>query len=217
MREENKIKNSIIQSLLCHSPSKNVNDKGDNSFRISKEVENDNLNNNLDNLFDKAVDDSFVDTKQNDHKKVIDSSKPLGYKNVTTRKKKKNHSEELDNHHNNNNNKHDKNSNHERIDNNNRSTSSSNLKETVFILVDSMVEKVNGFYPTRNIKRKFLVKVRPFSSAKAKFMYDHAKPTTRKLNPDHIILRIGTNDPNTEKNSQSNLKVNFRSCEFSKE
>ena len=31
LRDENKMKNSIIQSLLCHSPSKNVNDKGDNS------------------------------------------------------------------------------------------------------------------------------------------------------------------------------------------
>ena len=42
MRVEN-MKNSIIQSLLCHSPSKNVNDKGDNSSPISKKAENDNL------------------------------------------------------------------------------------------------------------------------------------------------------------------------------
>ena len=175
LREENKMKNSIIQSLLCHSPSKNVNDKGDNSSPISEEAENSNLNNNLDNLFDKAVDDSFVDTKENDHKKDEDSSKPLEHKNITTRKKKKkkNHSEKLDNRDNNNNNKHDKNSNHDRIDNNNRSTSSSNSKETVFILGDSMVKKVNGFYLTRNIKHKFLVKVRPFSSAKTRCMYGH--------------------------------------------
>ena len=42
MRVEN-MKNSIIQSLLCHSPSKNVNDKGDNSSPISKKAENDHL------------------------------------------------------------------------------------------------------------------------------------------------------------------------------
>ena len=197
------MKNSIIQSLLCHSPSKNVNDKGDNSSRISKEVENDNLNNNLDNLFDKAVDDSFVDTKENDHKKDEDSSKPLEHKNITTRKKKKkkNHSEKLDNRDNNNNNKHDKNSNHDRIDNNNRSTSSSNSKETVFILGDSMVKKVNGFYLTRNIKHKFLVKVRPFSSAKTRCMYDHAKPTITELN------HFGNNDLNTEKKASQVLKL----------
>ena len=77
LREENKMKNSIVQSLLCHSLSKNVNDKGDNSSPISEEAENGNLNNNLDNLFDKAVDDSLVGTKENDHKKDEDSSKPL--------------------------------------------------------------------------------------------------------------------------------------------
>ena len=197
------MKNYIIQSLLCHSPSKNVNGKGDNSSPISEEAENDNLNNILDNLFDKAVDDSFVDTKKNDHEKDEDSCKPLEHKNVTIRKKKKkkkkNHSEEIDNRDIKNNNKHDKNSNHDRIDNNNRSTSSSNSKETVFILGDSMVKKVNGFYLTRNIKHKFLVKVRLFGSAKTRCMYDHAKPTIRELNPEHIILHVGTNDLDTEK------------------
>ena len=43
-----------------------------------------------------------------------------------------------------------------------------------------------------------LVKVRPFSSAKARCMYDHAKPTSRELNPEHI-LHVGTNDLNSEK------------------
>ena len=120
------MKNSIIQSLLCHSPSKNVNDKDDNSSPFSEEAENGNLNNNLDNLFDKVADDSFVDTIENDHKKNEDSSKPLEHKNITTKKKKKNHRDKLGNHDNSNNNKHDKNSNHERIDSDNRSTSSSN-------------------------------------------------------------------------------------------
>ena len=52
LREENKMKNSVIHSLLCCSPSKNVNDKGDNNSPISEEVENDNLNSNLHDLFD---------------------------------------------------------------------------------------------------------------------------------------------------------------------
>ena len=225
LREENGMKNSIIQSLLCHSTSKNVNNKDDNSTPISDEAENDNLNNNLNNLSDKAVDDSFVETKDNDHKKDEDSNKSLEHTNVTTRKKKKKkiYSEELDSRDNNNNNKHDKNSNHDRIDNNNRSTSSSNSKETVFILGDSMVKKVNGFYLTRNIKHKFLVKVRLFGSAKTRCMYDHAKPTIRELNPEHIILHVGSNDLNSEKTvsqisiSKQPVKVNFRSCGFSQE
>ena len=30
-------------------------------------------------------------------------------------------------------------------------------------------------------------------------MYDHAKPTIREINPEHIILHVGTNDLNLEK------------------
>ena len=210
LREENKMKNSMIQSLICHSPSRNDNDKGDNNSPISEEAENGNLNNDLHNMFDKAVDDSFVDTKENDHKKDEDSSKPLEHKNITIRKKEKNHIEKLDICDNNNNNKHDKNSNHGRIDNNNRSTSSPNSKETVFILGDSMVKKVNGFYLTRNIKHNFLVKVRPFSSAKTRCMYGHAKPRIRELNPEHIILHVGTNDLNTEKTASQVSKSILR-------
>ena len=103
------MKNSVIQPLICHSPSKNANDKGDNSSPISEKRENGSLNNNLDNLLDKVVDYNFVDTKENNHEKDEDSSKPLEHKNVTNRekKKKKSHSEELDNR-DNKNNKHDK-------------------------------------------------------------------------------------------------------------
>ena len=84
LREENKMKNSIIQSLLSHSPSENVNDKGDNSSPISKEAENDNFNNNLDNMFDKAVDDNFVDTKENhdrNHHDRIDNNRSTSSSN----------------------------------------------------------------------------------------------------------------------------------------
>ena len=69
-----------------------------------------------------------------------------------------------------------------------------------------MVKKVNGFYLTRNIKHKFLVKVRPFSSAETRCMYDHAKPTIRELNPEHIILHVGSNYLNTEKTASQILK-----------
>ena len=70
---------------------------------------------------------------------------------------------------------------------------------TVFILGDSMVKKINGFYLTKNIKHKYLVKKRPFSSAKTSCMQDNAKPTIREINPEHIILHVGTNDLKSEK------------------
>ena len=112
LKEENKLKNSIMLSLLCYSLSKNFNDnndKGDNSSPISEKAENDILNKNHDNLFDKVINDNFLESKEDDHDKDEDSSKSLQHTNVTARNKnrKKNHSEELDNS-NNNNNKHDK-------------------------------------------------------------------------------------------------------------
>ena len=200
LKEENKIKNSIIQSLLCHSPSKNINDKNDqaeNNLPISEIAEKDNFTNDPDNLSDKDVEgDTHVDNVDNE--KDEGRNKPIELKNVTKRKKKKkkkkDHSEELDN---SNIKEHDKGNRHNKIDT--RHASPSKTKKSVFILGDSMVKKVNGFYLTKDIKHKFLVKVRSFSSAKTRCMYDHAKPTIREVNPEHIILHVGTNDLNSEK------------------
>ena len=202
LKEENKIKNSIIQSLLCHSPSKNINDKNDqaeNNLPISEIAEKDNFTNDPDNLSDKGVEgDTHVDNV--DNKKDEGRNKPIELKNVTKRKKKKkkkkDHSEELDN---SNIKEHDKSNRHNKIDTDTRNASPSKTKKSAFILGDSMVKKVNGFYLTKDIKHKFLVKVRSFSSAKTRCMYDHAKPTIREVNPEHIILHVGTNDLNSEK------------------
>ena len=202
LKEENKIKNSIIQSLLCHSPSKNINDKNDqaeNNLPISEIAEKENFTNDPDNLSDKDVEgDSHVDNVDNE--KDEGRNKPIELKNVTKRKKKKkkkkDHSEELDN---SNIKEHDKSNRHNKIDNDTRNASPSKTKKSVFILGDSMVKKVNGFYLTKDIKHKFLVKVRSFSSAKTRCMYDHAKPTIREVSPEHIILHVGTNDLNSEK------------------
>ena len=38
-------------------------------------------------------------------------------------------------------------------------------QETVHILGDSMVKKLNGYLLTKKVRHKFLVKVRPFSGA----------------------------------------------------
>ena len=202
LKEENKIKNSIIQSLLCHSPSKNINDKNDqaeNNLPISEIAEKENFTNDPDNLSDKDVEgDTHVDNVDNE--KDEGRNKPIELKNVTKRKKKKkkkkDHSEELDN---SNIKEHDKSNRHNKIDNDTRNASPSKTKKSVFILGDSMVKKVNGFYLTKDIKHKFLVKVRSFSSAKTRCMYDHAKPTIREVSPEHIILHVGTNDLNSEK------------------
>ena len=111
----------------------------------------------------------------------------------------------IDNNNNNNNNSINNENNYNNkssYDNKVKSTSSSpTSKETVFILGDSMVKKLNGFLLTRKLNHKCLVKVRPFNSAKVRCMHDDVKPTVRDFDPDHIILHCGTNDLNSDRTS----------------
>ena len=62
-----------------------------------------------------------------------------------------------------------------------------------------MVKKLNGYLLTKKIKHKGIVKVRPFTTAKVSCMQDHVKPTIRDINPQQIILHVGTNDLKTER------------------
>ena len=79
-------------------------------------------------------------------------------------------------------------------------------QETVYILGDSMVKKLNGYLLTKKVRHKFLVKVRPFSGARVSCLVDHVKPTLRDDEPDHIILHTGTNDLRSEKTSSTIAK-----------
>ena len=79
-------------------------------------------------------------------------------------------------------------------------------QETVYILGDSMVKKLNGYLLTKKVRHKFLVIVRPFSGAKVSCMVDHVKPTLRDDKPDHIILHTGTNHLRSEKTSSNIAK-----------
>ena len=69
-------------------------------------------------------------------------------------------------------------------------------QETVYILGDSMVKKLNGYLLTKNV----------FSGAKFSCMVDHVKPTLCDVKPDHIILHTGTNDLRSEKTSRNIAK-----------
>ena len=57
-----------------------------------------------------------------------------------------------------------------------------------------MVKDVDGYLLTGFINRKFIVKVRPFSSAKTIDMEDYRKATKRDSNSDLYTLHVGTND-----------------------
>ena len=74
-----------------------------------------------------------------------------------------------------------------------------NLKKKVFIIGDSMIEKVDGYLLTDSIKHEYLVKVRPFLAVKAVDMFDYVNLIQRNFGPDAYILYVGTNDLTTEK------------------
>ena len=69
-----------------------------------------------------------------------------------------------------------------------------------------MIKKLNGYFLTKKVRHKYLIKVRSFSGAKVSCMVDHVKRTLRDDKPDHIILHVGTNDLRTEKTSSQIAK-----------
>ena len=52
--------------------------------------------------------------------------------------------------------------------------------KTTFILGDSIVKDLDGYLLTGSLQKKFIVKVRSFSSATTECMWDYCKPTLRK-------------------------------------
>ena len=65
-------------------------------------------------------------------------------------------------------------------------------QKPVYSLGDSIIKKVNGYFLTKKLRHKYLVKVRSFPGAKISCMVDHVKPTIREDTPDNIILHAGT-------------------------
>ena len=71
-------------------------------------------------------------------------------------------------------------------------------KKSAFIVGDSMIKKIDGYLLTSSINHKYIVKVRPFVTAKTDDMYDHIKPTQRNFQPNVYISHVGTNDLPTD-------------------
>ena len=87
--------------------------------------------------------------------------------------------------------------------NRNTSTKTSNQRENsiteksrklAFVIGDSMIKDVDGYLLAGSLNRKYIVKIRPFSSAKTSDMEYCITPTKRDFDPGIYILHIGTND-----------------------
>ena len=57
-----------------------------------------------------------------------------------------------------------------------------------------MIKDVDGYLLTGSLNRKYIVKIRPFSSAKTSDMEYYITPTKRDFDPGIYILHVGTND-----------------------
>ena len=93
------------------------------------------------------------------------------------------------------------------------------LKETVFIVGGSMIEKIDGYLLTKSINHKFVAKVRPFAIAKTIDMYDHLKPVLQYFNPDLFIVHVRTNNISLNKTSNEIAeeivkKTQLKHCNF---
>ena len=71
-------------------------------------------------------------------------------------------------------------------------------KSNIYILGDSMVKHIEGWKLTKKIDKNHKIYVRSFPGAKVKCMKDYVKPCIRESDPDHVILHVGTNEPNSE-------------------
>ena len=65
-----------------------------------------------------------------------------------------------------------------------------------------MVKHVEGWKLSKNVDGTHRVYVRSFSSAKVKCMNDYVKPYIRENNPDHVIIHIGTNELDSERQGE---------------
>ena len=69
-----------------------------------------------------------------------------------------------------------------------------------------MVKDIDGYLLTGSIKRKFIVKVRPFSSAKTLDMQDYIKPTKRDFDQFLYLLYVGNNGLSLEDTPEATSK-----------
>ena len=88
-----------------------------------------------------------------------------------------------------------------------RKNNSIKKQRLVIILGSSMVKYINGWEIFKLLDSDCKLYVKQFSAARSNCVKDYIKPSLRE-NPDHFILRIGTNDFNTKRSSQSYCKIN---------
>ena len=197
------INNSMANNINSNSGNKNNNKNNGNKNKgscIDSNEGNGNSNNN-DNSSSK---ENNMNSNNMNSKKNIKSIKNNSKENninsnggdSSTSNKQKQASNE-DNSSSNNNN-----SSSSKENSINNSNINSKTRKTAFIIGDSMVKKIDGYLLTSSINHRYIVKVRPFLSAKTIDMVDYIKPTQRDFNLDVYLLHVGTNNLSSNKSPE---------------
>ena len=194
------INNSMANTINFDSGNENNKNNGNkNKGNYINSNEGNSNNNNNSSSKERNMSSSNINSKIN-IKNINDNSKENnmnsnGGDNSTNSKQKQasNNTNSISNNNNNGNSKE-----------NNISSSNINSKtrKTAFIVGDSMVKKIDGYLLTSSINHRYIVKVRPFLSAKTIDMVDYIKPTQRDFNPDVYLLHVGTNDLSSNKSPE---------------
>ena len=197
------INNSMANNINSNSGNENNNKNNGNKNKgncIDSNEGNGNSNNN-DNSSSKEnnMNSNNINSKTK-IKSIKNNSKENninsdGGDNSTSNKQKQASNEDNSSSNNNNNSSSKEN-------NINSSNINSKTRKTAFIIGDSMVKKIDGYLLTSSINHRYIVKVRPFLSAKTIDMVDYIKPTQRDFNPDVYLLHVGTNDLSSNKSPE---------------
>ena len=203
----NNKENSINKDKI--NKNNNYNHKNISKNDIDKKINNDNINNSMaNNINSNSVNKNNNKNNSNNNKEnCINSNEGNSNSNNNNNSSSKENnisSSNISSKININN------INNNRKENNINSNGGNNItinkqkqtRKTAFIIGDSMVKKIDGYLLTRSVNYKYIVKVRPFLSAKTIDMLDYIKPTQRDFNPDVYLLYVGTNDLSSNKSPE---------------
>ena len=196
------INNSMANNINFDSGSENNKNNGNknkgNCINSNEGNSNSNNNNNSsskENNMSSSNINSKINIKNINNNSKENNMNSNGGDNSTNSKQKQasNNNNSISNNNNNSSSKEN---------NINSSNINSKTRKTAFIIGDSMVKKIDGYLLTSSINHRYIVKVRPFLSAKTIDMVDYIKPTQRDFNPDVYLLHVGTNDLSSNKSPE---------------
>ena len=212
-------------SELRHTTTNKNNNKNISKNESDEKINNDNINNSMANNINfgnknkgNCINSNEGNSNNNNNNKSSSKennmsssniNSKINIKNINNNSKENNMNSNGGDNSTNSKQKQASNSNNSISNNNNNSNSkennisSSNInsktRKTAFIIGDSIVKKIDGYLLTSSINHRYIVKVRPFLSAKTIDMVDYINPTQRDFNPDVYLLHVGTNDLSSNK------------------